>query len=46
MKVVLQRVKSAKVEVENNVTGKIEKGFMLLLGVEENDTEKDADVLA
>lgn len=46
MKVVLQRVKSAKVEVDNNVAGKIEKGFMLLLGVEENDTEKDADALA
>ncbi|MDD5796298.1 MAG: D-aminoacyl-tRNA deacylase [Oscillospiraceae bacterium] len=46
MKVVLQRVKSAKVEVENNVTGEIKKGFMLLLGVEENDTEKDADALA
>lgn len=46
MKVVLQRVKSAKVEVENNVTGEIKKGFMILLGVEENDTEKDADALA
>ena len=46
MKVVLQRVKSAKVEVDNKVTGEINKGFMLLLGVEENDTTVDADVLA
>lgn len=46
MKVVLQRVKSAKVEVENKITGQIQKGFMLLLGVEEEDSEKDADVLA
>lgn len=46
MKVVLQRVRSAKVEVDNVVTGEINKGFMLLLGVEENDTTADADVLA
>lgn len=46
MKVVLQRVKSAKVEVDNAIVGSINKGFMLLLGVEENDTEKDAEVLA
>ena len=46
MKVVLQRVKSAKVEVDNKITGEINKGFMLLLGVEENDTTVDADVLA
>lgn len=46
MKVVLQRVKSAKVEVENKITGQIDKGFMLLLGVENGDTEKEADILA
>lgn len=46
MKVVLQRVSSAKVEVNNSITGQIGKGFMLLLGVENGDTEKDADVLA
>ncbi len=46
MKVVLQRVKSAKVQVDNSITGEISKGFMLLLGVEENDTTKDAEVLA
>lgn len=46
MKVVLQRVKSAKVKVDNVVTGEINKGFMLLLGVEDGDTTIDADVLA
>lgn len=46
MKVVLQRVKSARVEVEGKITGQIEKGFMLLLGVENGDTQRDADVIA
>ncbi len=46
MKVVLQRVKSAKVEVDNRITGQISKGFMLMLGIEMEDTNKDADVLA
>ncbi len=46
MKVVLQRAKSAKVTVNQKITGEINQGFMLLLGVEENDTEKDADALA
>ena len=31
MKVVIQRVKEAKVEVENKVVGKIKKGFLELL---------------
>ena len=33
MKVVIQRVKEAKVEVENKVVGKIEKGFLVFLGI-------------
>ena len=33
MKVVIQRVKEAKVEVENKVVGKIEKGFLVFPGV-------------
>lgn len=46
MKLVLQRVNSAKVEVDKKIVGQINKGFMLLLGVEENDVQKDADALA
>lgn len=46
MKAVLQRVKSAKVKVDGKITGQIEQGFMILLGVEEGDTQKQADALA
>lgn len=45
MKLVVQRVKEAKVEVENKTTGKIEKGFLVLIGITHKDTEKDADYL-
>ena len=31
MKIVVQRVKNAKVEVENKIIGKIGKGFLVLL---------------
>ena len=33
MRAVIQRVTSAKVEVEGKVTGEIEKGFLILFGV-------------
>ncbi len=46
MKVVLQRVKSAKVTVNGAVNGEIENGFMLLLGVENGDEKRHADALA
>ena len=46
MKVVLQRVKEARVEVAGEVSGRIERGLLLLLGVGRGDTEKDADYLA
>ncbi len=46
MKLVVQRVKNSKVEVEGKVIGKIEKGFMVLCGITHSDTEKEADVLA
>ncbi|MFC0345246.1 D-aminoacyl-tRNA deacylase [Epilithonimonas hispanica] len=45
MKVVLQRVSEANVKVDNEVVGKIEKGLMLLIGVDENDENTDADWL-
>ena len=45
MKIVVQRVKNAKVEVENKVVGKIEKGFLILLGVTHTDARENADYL-
>lgn len=46
MRVVIQRSKQARVEVEGRITGQIEKGFVVLLGVEPEDTTSDADWLA
>lgn len=45
MKFVIQRVKEAKVEVDNNVTGKIDNGFLVLIGVTHTDTKEIADYL-
>lgn len=41
MRAVLQRVKSASVRVEGQVTGAIEHGLLVLLGIEEADTDED-----
>ena len=46
MRAVIQRVTSAKVEVEGKVTGEIGKGFLILFGVGQEDTEADCDKLA
>lgn len=46
MKAVIQRVSSASVKVDGEIKGKIEKGFLVLLGVTETDTRDDADILA
>ena len=46
MKAVLQRVAHASVTVDGTVTGAIEKGFLILLGVGPDDTEKQAEYLA
>ena len=43
MKIVLQRVSSAKVEVEEKTVGEIGKGYLLLLGVSNEDTKEIAD---
>lgn len=45
MKIVVQRVKNAQVEVENETVGKIGKGFLVLLGVTHTDTKENADYL-
>lgn len=46
MKLVIQRVKKANVEVENKTVGKIEKGLLVLVGITHKDTKQDADYLA
>lgn len=46
MKVVLQRVKEASVEVSGEKVARIGRGFCLLVGVERGDTEEDAEYLA
>lgn len=45
MKVVLQRVSEASVKVDNEIVGAINQGLMLLVGVEEHDTQDDAEWL-
>lgn len=45
MKVVVQRVSRAKVTVGDEVTGQIERGFMVLLGVQQGDDENDAQFI-
>ncbi|WP_407403723.1 D-aminoacyl-tRNA deacylase [Chryseobacterium sp.] len=45
MKTVVQRVSQANVGVDGNTVGAIDKGFMLLVGIDENDEKSDADWL-
>lgn len=45
MKFVVQRVKNAQVDVEEKTVGKINKGFMVLIGVTHTDTKETADYL-
>lgn len=45
MKLVVQRVKHASVTVDGKVISKIEKGFLVLLGVTHTDTKENADYL-
>jgi D-tyrosyl-tRNA(Tyr) deacylase len=46
MRAVVQRVSRAQVTVNGEVTGKIDRGLLVLLAVSREDTEKDADYLA
>lgn len=46
MRAVIQRVIRASCTVEGKITGEIKAGFLVLLGVEENDTTEDAVWLA
>ena len=41
MKVVLQRVKSAQVTIDNQIVGAIKQGYVLLVGIVNTDTAED-----
>ena len=45
MKVVLQRVTSASVTVEDKIVGEIQKGIVVLVGIEDADSQEDIDWL-
>ena len=46
MRVVLQRVSSASVTVSEKIVGEIQKGLLVLVGIEDADTQEDIDWLA
>ena len=46
MKIVLQKVSSAHVAVEDEIVGQIGKGYMILLGIVDGDTSAQAQLLA
>lgn len=46
MKAVIQRVTEAAVTVDGETVGKIEKGYLVLLGVMDGDCDEDAEIMA
>lgn len=46
MRLVVQRVKEASVTIGNNVVGKINKGFLIYVGITDTDTELEVEKLA
>jgi D-tyrosyl-tRNA(Tyr) deacylase len=46
MRVIIQRVQTARVEVEGKTAGSIGKGLVVLLGIAKTDTRRDAEYLA
>lgn len=46
MRLVVQRVQNAKVDVDSKTVGKIDKGFMVLCGITHDDTKEKCDFLA
>lgn len=46
MKAVVQRVSKASVSIEGRISGEIDKGLMILLGIKEGDTKAQAEFLA
>lgn len=46
MKLLIQRVKNANVEIENKITAKIDKGLLVFIGISEDDDESKIEWLA
>ncbi len=46
MRILIQRVTKASVEIDNNITASIENGLLVLVGIENADTEEDSAWLA
>ena len=46
MKAVIQRVKSSSVKVDGEIVGKVDQGYLVLLGVMEGDTKAHAEMMA
>lgn len=46
MRLVVQRVKYASVKVDDEIVGKIDNGFMVLVGITDTDTKETCDYLA
>ena len=46
MRAIVQRVSSAEVRVEGRITGRIGRGFVVLLGVARGDTAQDVEFIA
>jgi len=45
MKIVIQRVSSARVEIKNTIKGNIQKGYLILIGISQTDTLKEIEWL-
>jgi D-tyrosyl-tRNA(Tyr) deacylase len=46
MRAIIQRVSSASCSIEGKISGEIDIGFMILLGIEDSDTDEDLNWLA
>lgn len=46
MRIIVQRVSSANVSIDQEIVGEIGQGFMLLVGVHDNDTEETVNYMA
>lgn len=46
MRIIIQRCSRAEVRINEKTVGKIQKGFVLLVGITHNDTEKEVEIMA